>query len=60
MTNLPKGLKSTRPDANTAAARNLNSRKTAHSSSMQLTRAADYALRVMIHLASQTEAKRAL
>ena len=29
-------------------------------SSMQLTRAADYALRVMIHMASQTDAERAL
>jgi Rrf2 family protein len=59
MTNQPKDLKHKGSDANTSAAGNLNSRKTAHSFSMQLTRAADYALCAMIHLASQTEAKRA-
>jgi Rrf2 family protein len=47
-------------DADTRAIRDLNRRKTALGSSMRLTRAADYALRVMIHLASLPRGERAM
>jgi len=60
MTNQPPDLKFMPGAAIMPAARSHRSRRVAQSSSMQLTRAADYALRAMIHLASVPAPKRAL
>ncbi len=60
MTKQPQSLKFAHSHADSLAAKTRRGRKSTQGSSMQLTRAADYALRAMIHLASQPRAKRTL
>jgi len=60
MTKQLPGLKITRADAISLEAARPRSRNITHSSSMQLTRAADYALRALIYLATRPAAERAL
>jgi len=60
MTKHPQSLKLVNCSVDMRAGAHLAARNAGRNSSMQLTRAADYALRAMIHLASLPAAERAL
>jgi len=60
MTIPPQELKQLPIMADESTSKESNCRSGVHSSSMQLTRAADYGLRAMIHLASLPDTERAL